>query len=141
MARRPAIQANKMEIPHKLIITIKSFLIYRTFKIEIGDKSSICRSIQAGISKGSCLSPHLFSVYINDMPQHPNSKTALFAHDTIFYASSISNNTATEKLQDKINTVTPWLKKWKININSSRTTAIKYNFKTHSYIRHTQPNT
>lgn len=119
----------KMEVPHQLLNTIKSFLTNRTFKVEIGDKSSTSRQIQAGVPQGSCLSPHLFSVYINDMPQHPNSKTALFADDTIFYASSTTNNAAAAKLQDQIQTVTPWFKEWKININPSKTTTILFSNK------------
>jgi len=58
----------KMKVPHQIINMVKSFLKNRTFQVKIGDKCSATRSIQAGVPQGSCLSPFLFSFFINDMP-------------------------------------------------------------------------
>jgi len=81
------------------------------------------------VPQGSCLSPHLFSIYINDMPLDKNSKTALFADDTLFYASSNTHSTAIKRLQKQIDTVQPWFDDWKITINACKTSTILFSNK------------
>lgn len=64
----------------------------------MGDKTSKSRKIEAGIPLGFCLSPYLFSVYINDMPVIEKSKITLFADDTIFYSTNPKTSAATNNL-------------------------------------------
>lgn len=71
-----------MDMPHQLINILRSFLQDRTFKVKIGDLLSASRKISAGVPQGSCLSPHLFSIYINDMPLDKEANIALFADDS-----------------------------------------------------------
>ena len=116
-------------IPSQLINIIQSFLSARTFQIKIGDTKSSIRSVQAGVPQGSCLSPHLFSLFINDMPKARFCNTALFADDTLFYATAPSHSSAITKLQDQIDLVQPWFEKWKISINGQKTSAILFSNK------------
>lgn len=104
-------------VPNQLINLLKSFPSHRTFRVNVDGTLSSPNMITAGVPQGFCLSPELFSVFINDMPQHKSSNTALFADDTIFYATSTSNNNAAHKLQAQIDLVQPWLHNWKISIN------------------------
>lgn len=119
----------EMEIPRQLINTISSFLKNRQFFISIDNTNSSTRLIRAGVPQGSCLSPHLFSVYINDMPLHPSSKMALFADDTLIYASSNTNNNAVNNLQKQIDLLQPWFDEWKVSINPSKTNTILFSHK------------
>jgi Reverse transcriptase (RNA-dependent DNA polymerase) len=115
-----------MEVPHQLVNILRSFLISRTFYVKIDNAISNTRQIEAGVPQGSCLSPHLFAVYINDIPMHPNAKIALFADDTIFYSSSKTFSTATKYLQAQIDLSIPWFMQWKITINATKTKAIRF---------------
>jgi hypothetical protein len=66
----------------------------------------------------------LFALYVNDIPLHPKAKVALFADDTLLYATSTSNTFAVSHLQKQINLIEPWFKQWRISINPSKTSAI-----------------
>jgi len=45
------------------------------------------QNIQAGVLQASVLSPTLYSLYINDMPQTLGVYLALFADDTCLYST------------------------------------------------------
>lgn len=115
-----------MNIPSQLTNIIRSFLNNRTFQVKVGGITSSVRKIQAGVPQGSCLSPHLFSVYINDIPTINKAKIALFADDTLFYSTSARSNDAIKNLQSQINVAIPWFKEWKISINPNKTKAIHF---------------
>lgn len=59
-----------MEILDQLLKLIKSFFTIRYFQIKLNTFSKP-RPIKGDVPQGSCLSSHLFSIYINDMPQTP----------------------------------------------------------------------
>jgi len=63
------------------------------------------------------LSPHLFSVYINDMPTVPKAKIALYADDTMFYATSYNNSNSIKILQSQVYIAIEWFRQWKMTIN------------------------
>jgi hypothetical protein len=54
------------------------------------------------VPQSSCISPHLFSLYINDMPKHSNCKTALFVDDTLYLFQGRTNNSAVRKLKQQL---------------------------------------
>lgn len=116
----------KMNIPTQLVKIIKSFLSDRSFQVKIKKSLSTPKWISAGVPQGLCLSPHLFTIYINDMPQHPRSKIALFADDTLLHATSNSNQKSADRLQAQIDEIEPWFFKWKIIINPSKTTSVMF---------------
>jgi len=115
-----------MDISHQLINLLRSFLLNRSFQVKIGNSLSTPRAISAGVPQGSCLSPHLFSVYINDMPKEKEANIALFADDTVFFASGTTNNAAISRVQRQIDLALPWFKQWKISLNPSKTQAIMF---------------
>jgi len=119
----------KCGVPTQLIKIVNSFLCARNFQIKVGSNLSSSRNIDAGVPQGSCLSPHLFAIYINDIPCHPNSKLALFADDTLLYSVGRTNNAAIQKLQLQIDLILPWLDQWRISVNPSKTTAIIFSNK------------
>lgn len=116
----------RLGVPKQMVNLIKSFIYQRTFHVKVGEDKSSIRKIQAGVPQGSCLSPHLFSIYVNDMPRYPKCKTALFADDTLYYASSKTHTLAISLLQKQLNLVQPWFDKWKITINASKTSSILF---------------
>lgn len=118
-----------MGIPTQLVNIMKSFLSDHRFYIKTDCSTSSTRVANAGVPQGSCLSPQLFAVYINDMPLLPSAKVALFADDTLFYASGTTNNNAVGNLQRQLDHVQPWLNLWRIIVSASKTTAIFFSNK------------
>jgi hypothetical protein len=49
--------------------------------------ASTLRNIKAGVPQGFVLSPTLYNLYINDIPQTAGVNLALFADDTSLYAT------------------------------------------------------
>lgn len=76
-----------IDVPNQLINLIKSFTSNRTVQIKLNGHRSTSHSIQAGISQGISL----FSTFINDMPQHPDRKTALFTENMLFFTTYTSH--------------------------------------------------
>jgi len=75
------------DIPKRLIKLIQSFFKDRSFNIKIQDNTSSSKNIAAGVPQGSCVSPLLYSTYINDPPKTNDVTTSLFADDPLFYTS------------------------------------------------------
>jgi hypothetical protein len=61
---------SKLEFSTSLIKLIDSFLSQRKFCVSVEGEISTPGEKQAGVLKGSVLSPTLFNMYINDAPKH-----------------------------------------------------------------------
>ena len=59
------------ELPNKIIRLMSSFIPERTITVKINDKMSDKVKLNAGTPQGSVLSPHLFLMYVNDIPVDP----------------------------------------------------------------------
>lgn len=85
-------------IPLQLINLIRSFLENRSFCVRCENSLSKLHHILAGVLQGSCLSPILFNLYINDIPSTPRTKINLFADDTMYFSNSVSKHHAANLL-------------------------------------------
>lgn len=108
-----------------IIHFIRSYLKDRTFNVWHEHKNSTNKEIKAGVSQWSLLGPALFLLYINDIPKCPETEVAMYADDTIIYSSSFQPNQVTKSIQQHVDILKPWLKKWKIKINASNCEAIR----------------
>jgi len=113
-------------IPPEIIHIIKSFLTDRTFITKIDDSFSTLRKIRAGVPQGSCLSPTLYLIYINDIPTTPKTHLSLFADDTMFYTFDKNPIRAAIQLQHQLDLVLRWFHRWRIKINSTKTISVLF---------------
>lgn len=81
-------------------LLVKMIDMNKKFWFRANDFISETRSIAAGLLQGSCLSPQLFTIYINDMPSRLYTKINLFADDTMFFHTSVGKHHAARKLQE-----------------------------------------
>uniref|UniRef100_A0A2S2P7Z7 Putative RNA-directed DNA polymerase n=1 Tax=Schizaphis graminum TaxID=13262 RepID=A0A2S2P7Z7_SCHGA len=88
-----------IDIPHQLFNLLRSFLQDRIFIVKIGNSFSTASKISAGVPQGSFISPHLLSIYINNMPKDQEANIAVFANNTVFYASGQTNNAVIKRVQ------------------------------------------
>ena len=119
---------------------IKDFLRHRTQSVVVEGQTSTSIPVTSGVPQGSVIGPLLFLLYINDLPDFvKNSSTSLFADD-----SMISRNIRTEKdaqlLQDDLDRLQEWEKKWMMEFNpdkcesisvTNKKKPIRYDYKIH----------
>lgn len=106
-----------LEVPIQFVIIIKSFLINWSFNVRVGDKEKKTLQSIASVlmfSKAPAL-PLTFSLYT--LTTYPTTHVERpFSLQTIHL---ITLAVATKKIQRQINLGQPWLKDWKILINTS----------------------
>jgi hypothetical protein len=117
---------SKLDFSAAIIKLISSFLSNRKFRVSIEGEMSTPREIQAGVPQGSVLSPTLYSIYINNAPQSPGVRLALFADDTCIYTTDRKEGYVLRKLQRGLTSVGSWCEQWNIRINEDKTQAIYF---------------
>ena len=81
----------------------KIFLIGRTQAVLVNGEKSTYIPVESGVPQGSVLGPHLFLLYINDLPENLKTSCRLFADDTACH-TKINNTLDQQQLQnDTIN--------------------------------------
>jgi hypothetical protein len=68
----------------------------------------------------SVLGPVLYLIYTSDLPQPEEVTVATFADDTAIMAVDDSIEEATEKLQQAVDKVNKWARKWLIKLNEAK---------------------
>lgn len=124
----------KMEIPVNLIQIVMLSLSNRTFSVKIEDHSSTSHPVVAGVLQYSCLVPLLYLICTNDIPSTEKACISLFSDD-MFYSANNNAIIAILQFQRQINIATDWFEKWRIRINTSKTTAVLFSYKRTSNLR------
>ena len=106
-------------ITAQLVEWIRSFLSGRRQRVKVNGETSKWAEVLSGVPQGSVLGPVLFVCYINDLPEEIHTSAKLFADDTKVYAE-VSNREDSRKLQNDINRLDEWAKKWQLSFNSSK---------------------
>lgn len=115
---------HEFKFPIQLILLIGSFLENRSFRVKIQKILSSRRTIKAGVPQGSPIAALLYIIYTSDTPKTPNTKEALFADDTCIFATALVPRRIFSALQNHINKLLDYFRKWKIKINADKTQAI-----------------
>ncbi|GBO31671.1 putative RNA-directed DNA polymerase from transposon BS [Araneus ventricosus] len=97
-----------------------SFLTSRNFRVRVNNILSNPRPILSGYAQGSLLSPTLFNIYVNDIPNFPSCHLAIFADDTAILTKYKHPDIAVQTLQTYVSQLQLWLADWKIKVNPSK---------------------
>lgn len=114
----------QQSIPSYLIKIIEQFLANRKFHVSVNNTLSTERTIPAGVPQGSALSPTLFLLYLNDLPTRTDTNLRLFADDTAITAASKSQDLALKHLQNHIDELSDYYRRWKLKINPDKSNII-----------------
>ena len=107
----------------------KSYLSNRTFKSRICNETSTFYLIHFGVPQGSVLGPSLYIIYTFDLPTTHHTLTGTFADDTVIRSQNETPEIASAPLQDHLNFIQDWVKKWKIMINETTSSQVTLTLK------------
>ena len=109
---------NTLGIRGNTFAWVKAFLSNRKQCVRVDGSFSSWTDVTSGIPQGSVLGPILFVIFINDMPDVVESMCQLFADDAkIFINVDIRDEANTKKLQEDLDKLTEWSKKWQLPFN------------------------
>ena len=116
----------------KMYDSIKNIYAHTTSCIRINDKLTEWFDCKSGVRQGDCLSPTIFSLFINDLVSEINGlglgidlngtniSLLLYADDICFLAKSETD------LQTILDTLHNWCKKWRVLINTEKSKAVHF---------------
>lgn len=114
----------KLGMSNWMIKIIYSFLENRKFEVHLNQNKSDRLSINYGVPQGSVLSPFLYNILTHDIPTPTNCKIGLFADDSTIFSSSRFIKKLTKNLLKGAIKVKNYYSKWKIKLNSLKTTVM-----------------
>ena len=97
-------------------------------------KSSQEYPVNAGVPQGSILSPTIFLLYINDLPDDVICDTAIYADDTTLYSKCDQASDLWQQLElaseleSGLRDTVDWGKKWLVDFNAGKTLLVSFDW-------------
>ena len=104
----------------------QDYLSNRYQIVEIDNIQSELLKISCGVPQGSVLSPLLFLLFINDLPENLGLRVFLFADDTTLLATEKSEKKLMTKLNKELEGVCAWFSANKLTFHPDKTNFIKF---------------
>ena len=95
----------------------RSYLINRTFLVNLGNAFSQPACVSSGVPQGSILGPLLFLIYINDMSQAVKCNLFLYADDTCLVCQHKDINEIEKQLNKDFESICDWFVDNKLSIH------------------------
>ncbi|KAL1116519.1 hypothetical protein AAG570_004991 [Ranatra chinensis] len=119
----------KKILPSTYYLILQSYLKDRYSVVCQKDKLSGYIRINASVPQGSVLGPLLYLIYTADIPTHPSTHMATFADDICILTSNPEPSLVSHNLQQHLNNLQKWCKKWRIVINQSKSIHITFSLR------------
>jgi len=103
---------------------INSFLSNRTFQVRPGSTLSLTKRLENGTPQGRVLSPILFLLMINDLPERITSPAALYADDFSFWECGSDITLLNQMCQRSLFKVCNWCEECGFKISSTKSAAV-----------------
>ena len=104
-------------ITSTLLTFFDSYLKDRHQHVVLNATESKWMKVNAGVPQGSFLSPLLFLVYINDLPDNIKSEMRLYADDSFLFTKVEGIEHTQEKIEEDLVAIGRWAYQWKMVFN------------------------
>jgi len=121
------LKMTKLDIPWKFLKYTRHFLSGRMTTVMVNGERSKKFRLNEGLPQGSCISPLLFLIFINDIDVelHPDTLVSLFADDTAIWVQIEGDLEENRKrMQGEMEKIYQWAEKWKMKINEGKTKTV-----------------
>jgi len=119
----------QMGIRGHMLGWLREYLSDRKFSVFYEGENSEYREANSGLPQGSALSPLLFNVMTADMPKLHGVTSIEYADDFAFCVSGRDLKQTNEKMQDAVNQLYEWTRRWGLEINHNKTKAMMFTLK------------
>ena len=111
---------------------ISQYLNNRKARVHVDGEYSKKKVLREGVPQGGVLSPTLFLVFINDIMKDMSNRIqgAIYADDLVLWCSEEYLTTARFRMQEALNVLNSWTKKWLVKLNASKTTYTVFSLST-----------
>ena len=110
---------NSYQISGTALRWLSSYLENRKQRVIVNGKSSDWVPVRSGTPEGGIISPLLFALFVNDLPDKIKTNCLLFADDVKLYHKITSDHDA-ELLQSDLTSLATWSTLWKLQLNPSK---------------------
>ena len=103
-----------MRISGELYNLLENFLSGRFQRVVLNGQTSSRRPVLADVPQGSILSPLLFLIFINDLPNELKSNVKRFADDTSLFTTVKCKNESANVINNDLLQISKWAYNWKM---------------------------
>ena len=96
-----------------------SYLSDRRQRVIVNGKTSDWKPVASGVPEGAILASLIFSMYINDLPQHIQSHCLMYADDVKIFRK-IQSPSDGKLLQDDLASLERWSVRWGLKLNPQK---------------------
>lgn len=104
----------------------ENYLSERKQLVKIKSDISYIVDLSAGVPQGSVLGPHIFLVYVNDIPNGIHSQIRMCADDTSFFKANNNLNRLQVIINTGLDKILEWSKQWFVPFNPNNTEAMLF---------------
>ena len=113
---------SEMGVKGRMLGWINEFLSNRTFQVSLlGEMSNLENLGTQGVPQGGILSPHLYIIFISDLPDLADVSCSAFANDICLFTSANTMQQAVLRMQRALDSFKTWADRWGLKINADKT--------------------
>ena len=127
------IKLRNLGITGNIFSFIKNFLTNRSIQVKVGDSLSQRYVLDNGTAQGSIISPLLFLIMIDDLPDCLEGvESSLFADDSCIFKSGRNLCQMTKLVQINLDKISDWCDTWGFRISLDKTVAVLFTHRLNS---------
>ena len=119
---------HQLNLPKNFLRLLCSFLKDRTLRVHVEDAKSREVNLRAGTPQGSCLSPILFCIHVNDIPFQDmiGCQPSQYADDVGMWSTGKTVQGTVNSIQAALKRLESWCRKWRVKLAPSKTNVVLF---------------